>query len=82
MLQVSIHTLEKTLYEGQAEVLSLPGVDGELSVLAGHIPLVTVLKGGQLRLRKGMKVLEIPLRGGFVEVSPGSKVVVLADLAP
>lgn len=78
-IAVSIYTIEKKLFEEDVESVQLPGVDGELGVLPLHVPLVTVLKNGVLKIRRGSTVQEIPIRGGFVEVAPGSRVVVLAD---
>ena len=80
-LTISIHTIEKTLYEGTADAIQLPGTDGELGVLAMHQPLISSLKRGTIRLHsvKGGETTQIPINGGFVEIQPESKVVVLAD---
>ena len=80
-LRISVYTIEKTLFEGTADAIQLPGMDGELGVLTMHQPLTSVLRHGTIRLRqhKGGEVTEIPIGGGFVEIQSASRVVVLAD---
>lgn len=78
-MYISVYTIEKTLYEGQADSLTLPGSDGELGVLATHIPLIALLRGGSIGIRRGRDVAHVTIRGGFVEVQPGSRIVVLAN---
>jgi len=79
MFQLSISALDKKIFEGDAESLTLPGVDGELTILKNHIPLVTPLKNGQLRFKSGKKEEKFSIKGGVLEVSP-QKVIVLANI--
>ena len=79
MLHVSIHSIEKTLFEGDADSVTLPGVDGELGILPLHLPLISSLKRGTINIHQGREVLFIEIKGGFAEVRPGSQVVVLAN---
>ena len=47
--QLEIVTPEESIFSGMVENVYLPGADGELGILAGHVPLVTSLSPGELR---------------------------------
>lgn len=79
MLQLSIITPERTIWDGQVDQVTLATTEGEITVLPHHIPLVSVLAPGELRLRKGSEEIPMVIAGGFVEVLPGNRVAVLAD---
>jgi len=77
-LYASIYTIDRKLFEGEADSITLPGSDGELGVLPTHIPLITALQRGTIKIRQGTKNEFIDIIGGFVEVQPESRVVILA----
>lgn len=79
-LLLDIVTPEKKFFSGEVDNVYLPGTEGEMGVLPGHVPLVTGLKPGELRYAAGGKVEELAIGAGFVEVSQ-EKVIVLTDLA-
>ena len=79
MLQLSIIIPERTVYDGQIDQVTLPTTEGEITVLPHHVPLVSVLASGELRMRTGTTDTPIVVAGGFVEVLPNSRVAVLAD---
>lgn len=69
------------LYAGDISVLVAAGYDGEIGILAGHTPLITLLKPGALHLKNADGVDEIIyVSGGVLEVQPNI-VTVLADSA-
>ena len=72
MLQLSIITPERTVYDGQVDRLTLQTTEGEITVLPHHIPLVSVLTPGELRITKGSEEMPMAIAGGFVEVLPPS----------
>lgn len=85
MFNLRIHTLEKTLFDGDVESAQVPGPIGELGILTYHIPLITPLISGQIKIRKKLaeryekadeEIIEI--KKGFLEVKP-NQVVVLAE---
>ena len=78
-IAVQIYTIEKTLFEGTADAVTLPGAEGELGVLAMHTPLISSLKRGSIGIRNGKNVEFVDIKGGFAEVQPGSKVTILAS---
>jgi len=79
-LKLEIVTPEKTAYSEDVEMVTLPGSEGELGVYPNHIPLLTTLNPGELRVLKGGKETFLAIGEGFVEVT-GSAVSVLTDMA-
>lgn len=77
---LTITTPERTVFEGRAESVTIPTSTGEITVLAHHMPIATVLKAGELVIRHGQDVQPYAVAGGFVEVLP-DKIVILADTA-
>ncbi len=66
MLTVSVISPERVLFEGQATGIVAPGHDGELGILPGHAPLMTVLGNGVLRLEGASQQFQV--HGGFLQV--------------
>jgi F-type H+-transporting ATPase subunit epsilon len=68
MLSVSVISPERVLYEGEATSVVAPGFDGELGILTGHAPLMTVLGNGVLHLEGAGPGARFQVRGGFLQV--------------
>ena len=79
-LTLDIVTPEKKFFSGEVDNVYLPGTEGELGILPGHVPLVTGVKPGELRYSIDGQVEELAIGAGFVEVTQ-EKVTVLTDLA-
>lgn len=81
-LQLEIVTPQAKTFSGKVEMVTIPGIDGELGILPLHAPLLTRLKPGELRIReKGShKDSFLAVGEGFVEVLP-DRVSVLTDMA-
>ncbi len=81
-LKVDVVNVEKSLFHGEAEFVALPGIEGELGILPGHTPLITLIRPGLTRIRedKDKKEVQIFIAGGVLEVQP-FHVIVLADVA-
>jgi F-type H+-transporting ATPase subunit epsilon len=80
-LKVDIVTAERVVYsdEGVDEVVA-PGIEGELTVLPHHAPLLTMIKPGVMRIVKGSEDVDMAITGGFLEVRD-DRVTILADAA-
>ena len=78
--QLRVVSLERSLFEGEADFLVVRGVEGELGVLPRHAALMTALDPGPLRIVSGGKEELLFVGGGFLEVLP-ERVTVLADVA-
>jgi F-type H+-transporting ATPase subunit epsilon len=71
---------ERVLFSGEVDQVDLPGVEGDMGILAGHAPLVTPLRPGILTIINGGSREAIVVIGGFAEVGPAG-LTVLADKA-
>jgi F-type H+-transporting ATPase subunit epsilon len=80
-IHVDVVSAEALIFSGLAEFVVLPGEAGELGILPGHMPLMTRIKPGAVRIMTpGDKEELIFVAGGLLEVQPGL-VTVLADTA-
>ena len=79
-LLFEITTPEGKIYSEQVDEIILPTPNGEIGILPNHIPLVSLLNPGEVRIKKGSEETYLAVSGGFIEVRP-DKVVVLADTA-
>ena len=79
-LKLEIVTPETTAYSEDVEMVTLPGAEGELGVYPNHVPLLTTLNPGELRVLKGGTETFLAIGEGFVEVT-GNSVSVLTDMA-
>lgn len=79
-IRCEIVSQDRMVYEGDADIVVLPGMDGEMGVLPHHAPLLTTLKFGIIKVRaKGAEQI-FAVAGGVAEIQP-SIVTVLADAA-
>ena len=80
-IHVDVVSAEEMIFSGLADFVVLPGEAGELGILPGHMPLMTRIKPGAVRVKlPGDKEELIFVAGGLLEVQPGL-VTVLADTA-
>jgi len=79
-IRLDIVTAERAVYSEDVDAVIAPGVEGELGILPHHTPLMTTLRPGELRIKKGGEEISLSITGGFLEVRP-DRVVVLADAA-
>ena len=69
MVRVSVISPERVLYEGEAEGVVAPAFDGEVGILTGHAPMMTLLGRGVLRLKGGAAAAaRFQVEGGFLQV--------------
>jgi F-type H+-transporting ATPase subunit epsilon len=78
-IRCEIATQDKLLYEGPADVVVAPGIEGEMGILPNHAPLLTALDFGVLRVRYKGDEYVFAIAGGVMEVRP-EMVTVLADI--
>ncbi len=81
-IHVDVVSAEESIFSGLAEFVALPGEAGELGILPGHMPLLTRIKPGAVRIKPPQQDSEelIFVAGGMLEVQP-NLVTVLADTA-
>ena len=78
---VSVVTPDGPAYEGDAEMIIVPGAAGEIGVLARHAPLIATLKAGSTRVHPGggAEVLEFATGRGFVQVLQDRAIALVDD---
>ena len=80
-IRCEIVTVERTVFQGDVDLVLAPGMEGQLGILPQHAPLMTALSFGELILRReGLPDEFIAIGGGFMEVGP-EHVIILADSA-
>ena len=80
-MQVEVVSAEEAIFSGRAKFVALPGEAGELGILPGHVPLITRIKPGAVRIEKEDGDEEfVFVAGGILEVQPKC-VTVLSDTA-
>ena len=79
-LRLEIVTPEGKTYSDDVESVVIPGTDGEMGVLPQHVPLLTSLKPGELRVLKDGQELRLAVGEGFAEITHET-VNVLTDMA-
>lgn len=78
-LEVEVVSRVRRLYHtDNADMVIVPGSEGEMGVLPNHTPLLTTLAYGELRIIEGDDVISFVVYGGVVEIRP-DKVTVLAE---
>lgn len=79
-IRCEIVSQDRLVYEGDADIVVLPGMDGEMGVLPHHAPLLTTLKFGLIKVRAKGEEQVFTVAGGVAEVQP-EIITVLADAA-
>jgi F-type H+-transporting ATPase subunit epsilon len=77
-LRLEIITAERQVFRDEVNTVVAPGVEGELGILSHHAPLITMLKPGEVLIRKDSEETYLFVSGGFLEVRP-DKIIILAD---
>ena len=79
-LRLEIVTPEAKAYSEDVDMVVIPGRDGELGVYPQHVPLLTTIKPGELRVFKGGVQTSLAVGDGFAEIT-GDAISVLTDMA-
>lgn len=80
-IKFQIITPERVVFTDEIDQITAMTKDGEITVLPGHLPIITVLQPGELKCKKGAEEFPMAVSGGFLEVRPDNSVIVLADTA-
>ncbi len=77
-MKLEIVTAERQVYSEEVTTIIAEGIDGQMTILPKHAPLITMLAPGALTIRKDGDEIIMAISGGFLEVRP-EKVIILAD---
>lgn len=78
--KLDIIASDRHFYNGEAEMIVLPGIDGEYGILSGHEAMVTAIVTGEIDITLDGKELRVAVSEGFAEIKPES-VVIIVDSA-
>ncbi len=79
-IRCEIASQDRLVFEGEADIVVLPGVNGEMGILPNHAPLLTTLNLGVIKVRLGGQEEIFTVTGGLAEIQP-TIVTILADAA-
>jgi len=79
-IRCEIVSQDRMVYEGDADIVLLPGAEGEMGILPNHAPLLTTLQYGIITVRSGAVEEYFTVAGGFAEIQP-EIITILADAA-
>jgi F-type H+-transporting ATPase subunit epsilon len=79
-LKLEIVTPESKVYSEDVDMVTLPGVEGEMGIFPMHVALMTQLSAGEVSVLKGGQEFFLAVGDGFVEVT-GERVSILTDMA-
>src|SRR5881394_3037484 len=79
-LKLEIVTPDAKVYSEDVEMVTLPGIEGEMGIFPMHVPLLTQLSSGEVAVRKGGQESFLAVGDGFVEIT-GESVSILTDMA-
>jgi F-type H+-transporting ATPase subunit epsilon len=81
-MKLQILTPEKTVFDGEAESVLVPGAAGSFEVLKGHAPILSSLAVGDVRVLAEKKELHFKVGSGFFEFSHENAVVMVESAEP
>jgi F-type H+-transporting ATPase subunit epsilon len=79
-LKLEIVTPEARIYSEEVDMVTVPGLEGEMGIFPMHIPLMTQITHGEISVRKGGQDHFLAVGEGFVEIT-GARVAILTDMA-
>jgi len=79
-LKLEIVTPDAKTYSEDVEMVTLPGVEGEMGIFPMHVPLMTQIVAGEISVRKDGQEHYLAVGDGFVEIT-GDHVAVMTDMA-
>lgn len=78
-MNLIILTPEKNIFDGEADLVQLPGSDGSFEILNNHAPMIASLQKGKIKVGNNNDLQYFEINGGVVEVL-NNKILVLAEI--
>lgn len=79
-IRCEIVSQDRSVFEGDVDMVTIPGKDGDMGILPHHAPLLSTIRPGVIKVRSGKDEQVFIITGGLVEVQP-TIVTILADAA-
>lgn len=80
--QFELVSPERLLMAAAADMVVVPGAEGDFGVMAGHAPVVSTIRPGVVEVHEGTTVTKLFVSGGFAEVTPGSLTILAEEAEP
>ena len=78
-MKLEIITPDATVFDGEANLVQLPGYDGSFEILKNHAPMISILKKGNIKIKEeNGEIRNIEINGGVLEVHD-DKILILAE---
>jgi F-type H+-transporting ATPase subunit epsilon len=79
-IKLEIVTPEAKIYSEDVDMVTLPGIEGEMGIYPMHVPLMTQIEAGEIIVQRGGQQHFLAVGEGFVEIT-GERVAVMTDMA-
>ena len=79
-INLQIITPEKIAYKDKADQITLPTGNGDITIMANHIPLISTMKHGELVIKNDGREIPMAVCNGFIEVR-GNCIIIMSDIA-
>ncbi len=79
-IRCEIISQDRIVYQGDVDIVLIPGIEGEMGILPNHSPLLTLIDYGVITTRSAKEEEYFTVSGGIAEIQP-DKVTILADAA-
>jgi F-type H+-transporting ATPase subunit epsilon len=79
-IKLEIITPEGVTYSDDVDMVTLPGIEGEMGIYPQHVPLMTQVKSGEVSAHKGSENIFLAIGEGFAEVT-SNRVAIMTDMA-
>lgn len=78
-MNLGIYKINEIIYEGEVDSITLPGSEGDLTLLKDHAPIITYLKKGEILIKSGYKKQTIKIDKGVLHLDGRNNIQVLLD---
>lgn len=79
-INLRIITPEKVAYQAEADLVIVPTSEGEITIMANHIPLISTMKHGELIIKNNNEEIPMAVCNGFIEIKK-NRVTIMTDIA-
>lgn len=76
-MKLIISSIDKILWEGEANSVHVPGADGDITILSRHMPLISLLRNGKIIVRSSAGVESFDIEHGMIDVSKENTTILL-----
>ena len=78
LLKINIAQVDRSIFAGDVVFMTLPGSEGEMTLMANHMPLISALKSGTITIKTAEGIIrQFPVKSGLLEVNNNYATVLL-----